>query len=261
MSLAQTLKSPLRRLVRRAQVWWYRNDLNRLCRFFGSDKWGPHWYTPHYDRYFRCLKSRRLNLLEIGVGGYEQLNGGGGSLRMWKAYFRNSRIVGIDLYDKSQLSEPRIDIRQCDQTDEQKLVRLSDEYGGFDIVIDDGSHVNEHVIKSFEILFPRLRPNGIYVVEDLQTAYWPTWGGGMHSPKSSMSYFKALLDGLNHAEYPVADYAPTYFDRNIIEISFFHNMVFILKGNNDGVTNNAAVIEREIEYQATQSSATWNFDK
>jgi hypothetical protein len=236
----------LNRIVKGVLGWWYRNDLNRLARVFRTDKWGSHWYTQHYDRYFRLIKSRRLKLLEIGVGGYSSTRGAG-SLRMWKAYFRTSQIVAIDLYDKTQMSERRIDIRQCDQTDTEGLVRLSSEYDGFDIIIDDGSHINEHIIKSFEVLFPLLRPNGIYAVEDIQTAYWPTWGGGINNPNTSMAYFKRLADGLNHAEYPIADYRPTFFDKNIVEISFFHNLIIIRKGMNDEETNVPELVQREID--------------
>jgi hypothetical protein len=237
---ANLSSSKYRSLVRVKKAilgWWYRNDLNRLALLFGTDKWGSHWYTQHYQRYFGPLKRKRLNLLEIGVGGYEAINEGAASLRMWKAYFRRSRIVGIDLYDKSHLSEPLIDIRQCDQADPEALLRLSTEYGGFDIIIDDGSHLNEHVIKTFQALFPLLRQNGIYVVEDTQTAYWPAWGGGFNNPQTSMAFFKGLADGLNHVEYPIADYEPTYFDQNIIELAFFHNLVFIRKGNNNERAN------------------------
>jgi hypothetical protein len=229
-----------RRLVDMAKVvlgWWHRDDLSYLARLFGTDKWGSHWYTQHYQRYFAPLKNRRLNVLEIGVGGYERLDSGAASLRMWKAYFRKSRVVGIDHYDKRHLSEPRIDIRQCDQTDSEALHRLSSEYGGFDIIIDDGSHLNEHVIKTFQMLFPLLRQNGIYVVEDTQTAYWPAWGGGLNNRRSSIAFFKGLTDGLNHVEYPVASYKPDYFDQHVVEIAFFHNLIFIRKGNNDEKTN------------------------
>jgi hypothetical protein len=59
--------------------WFYRNN------FFGTDKWGDHWYTQHYQRYFRPLRDKRLTLLEIGVGGYEDSGEGGACLRMWKA--------------------------------------------------------------------------------------------------------------------------------------------------------------------------------
>jgi hypothetical protein len=237
------------RLVRTTKVllsWWYRNDLNRLASLFGTDKWGSHWYTQHYQRYFAPLRKNRLNILEIGVGGYERSEAGGGSLRMWKAYFRKSRIVGIDLYDKVQLSEHRIDIRQCDQTDSEALLRLSREYGGFDIIIDDGSHLNEHVIKTFGVLFPMLRQNGIYVVEDTQTAYWPTWGGGIGNPHNSMEFFKGLVDSLNHVEYPLTNYESDYFDRNIVEIAFFHNLIFLRKGNNDEKTNVPELLQREL---------------
>jgi hypothetical protein len=254
MSLRSWLKeflppSQYRRLVRIAKAtlaWWYRNDLNDLARIFATDKWGSHWYTQHYQRYFRALKNKPLNLLEIGVGGYERPGEGGGSLRMWKAYFPKSRVVGIDLYDKSHFSEHRIDIRQCDQTDSEALRHLSGEYGGFDIIIDDGSHLNEHVIKTFRVLFPLLRPNGIYIVEDTQTAYWPSWGGGIGNPQSLMAFFKGLTDGLNYVEYPIVNYEPSYFERNIVEIAFFHNLIFIRKGNNDEKPNVPELIRQEM---------------
>jgi hypothetical protein len=254
MSFRSWLKAHLppsdyRRLVRTVKVvlaWWYQNDLNRLADLFKTDKWGHHWYTQHYQRYFAPLRNKRLNVLEIGVGGYEFCDRGGASLRMWKAYFRKSQIIGIDLYDKRHFSEKRIDIRQCDQTDREALTCLAAEYGGFDIVIDDGSHLNEHVIKTFRILFPLLRKDGIYVVEDTQTAYWPTWGGGLNERHTSTAFFKAMTDGLNYVEYPVTNYQPSYFDRHVVEISFFHNLIFICKGNNDEHPNAPELIQQEL---------------
>lgn len=245
--------SAYRRLVRIAKTglgWRWRNDLNRLATLFLTDKWGCHWYTQHYQRYFQHMKRQKINLLEIGVGGYEHADEGGRSLRMWKAYFRRGQIVGIDLHDKSHFSEGRIDIRQCDQTDSEALRRLSNEYGGFDIIIDDGSHISEHIIKSFHVLFPLLRPNGIYAVEDTQTAYWPGWGGGMRNPGNTMEFFKSLVDGLNHVEYPIEAYEPTYFDRHIVEIAFFHSLIFIRKGSNDEKPSDRGLIQQEIAAMA-----------
>jgi hypothetical protein len=260
-SLLQANLSPSRyrrlaRVTKDIQGWWYQNDLNRLALLFGTDKWGSHWYTQHYQRYFGPLKKKRLNLLEIGVGGYENPDEGGESLRMWKAYFRNSQIVGIDIRDKACFREHRVDVRQCDQIDTEALLRLSNEYGGFDIIIDDGSHINEHVIKTFCILFPELRQNGIYVVEDVQTAYWPTWGGGIGNPQTSMAFFKGLADGLNHVEYPIADYEPKYFDQNIVELAFFHNLIFICKGNNNEKSNIPELIQREPAAVARRGAGT-----
>ncbi len=228
-------------------AWWYRNDLTRLALLFDTDKAGSHWYTQHYQRCLDGLRKKPLNILEIGVGGYESGEVGGESLRMWKSYFRKSRIVGIDICDKTRFREARIDIRQCDQTDSEALINLSNEYGGFDLIIDDGSHINEHVIKTFQTLFPLLRPNGIYAVEDTQTAYWPTWGGGIRNSENLVEMFKGLVDGINHAEYPITDYSPNYFDENIVQISFFHNLILIFKGSNNEKTNAVNYIQREIE--------------
>ena len=259
MSLKSRIQDPLppsyHRFVRWLKIWRSRNDLNALAILFKTDKWGKHWYTQHYQRYFQPLKNNRLNILEIGVGGYQDCASGGESLRMWKMYFRNSRVVGIDIYDKSRLRERRIDIRLCDQTDAQALTRLSEEYGGFDIVIDDGSHLNLDVIRTFQILFPLMRGNGIYVVEDTQTAYWPTWGGGIGSPHASMTFFKALTDGLNYAEYPNEQYRPTYFDKNIVEIAFFHNLIFVRKGSNEEESNAPNLIKKELQASANPAAA------
>jgi len=234
------------RMTKGVLGWRYRKDLTRLAELFKTDKWGAHWYMEHYQRYLAPLRTKSLNLLEIGVGGYEYPDRGGESLRMWKAYFRRSRIVGIDLYDKSQLREKRIDIRQCDQTDSLALTRLSSEYQGFDIIIDDGSHRNDHVITTFQILFPLLRANGVYVVEDTQTSYWPSKGGRLGTAGTSMAFFKALADGLNYVEYPIQNYEPTYFDRHIVEIAFFHNLIIIRKGINDEPANAPELIQREL---------------
>ena len=63
------------------------------------------------------------------------------------------------------------------------LTSVVDEIGPLDIIIDDGSHLNEHVIRTFEILFPLLNEGGIYAVEDLQTSYWPDHGGSSFNLK------------------------------------------------------------------------------
>lgn len=220
------------------------SDLSALAHLYRTDKWGQHFYTQHYQRYFSAWRGRRLRLLEIGVGGYSALDKGGGSLRMWSRYFPRAEIVGIDLYDKTHLSERRITVLQCDQTDTRRLQAISERYGPFDIIIDDGSHLNEHVIRSFELLFPLLKSPGFYAIEDLQTAYWPSWGGVPGS--SSMDYLRNLVDGLNFRERPFGG-EPTYLERNIVEVAFFHNLCIVAKGDNDEPPTAPHLIARERE--------------
>ena len=210
-------------------------NLVRIGQVFKTDKWGSHWYLQHYQSHFAPFRKKRINLMEIGVGGYSDPNQGGNSLYTWKAYFTNANIVGIDIHDKRKLQQNRIKIFQGSQVDEAFLRSVVREIGGVDIVIDDGSHINSHVIETFKILFPLLRDGGIYCVEDMQTSYWPGFGGSsddLQSNATIMGYFASLLHSLNYEEILREDYSPTEFDRHIVAMHFYHNLVFIYKGSN-----------------------------
>ena len=214
---------------------WHRRDLNRLAVFYGTDKWGAHYYTQHYVTHFEPYRHRKLNVLEIGIGGYRDVRAGGESLRMWRTYFPRAIIHGLDIHDKSYHRERRIHTYQGSQNDPAFLNQVAADIGRLDIIIDDGSHISEHVITSFKTLFPLLEKGGLYVIEDTQTSYWPDWKGDAHdrnTPRTSMGFLKALVDGLNYEEFPDKTYEPTYFDRHITSIHFYHNLVFIYKGDN-----------------------------
>jgi len=224
-------------------------NLDELGRIYGTDKIGTHYYTAHYKVHFESFRSRKINLLEIGVGGYDKPFSGGKSLRMWKKYFPEGNIFSIDIYDKSALQEERIRIFQGSQADRVFLNKVCDEIGGLDIIIDDGSHINEHVIESFRILFPRLNDGGIYVVEDTNTSYWPEYGGdstNLDNPGTSMNFFKKLTDSLNHKEFLIPGYQASYFDEHIVAMHFYHNIIFIYKGKNDEKTNIPKKVQKEI---------------
>ncbi|MBI2810511.1 MAG: class I SAM-dependent methyltransferase [Candidatus Melainabacteria bacterium] len=204
-------------------------DLSLLAYMHETDKYGYHSYIKHYQKHFSPLRSKRLNLLEIGVGGYESPTSGGASLRMWKQYFSKGNIFGIDINDKSGIDETRIKTFQGDQSDSKFLSSVAEKIGCIDIIIDDGSHINSHVISSFECLFPLLAENGIYVVEDVQTSYWPNFGGNSNDLSTNatmVGYFKNLVDGLNYQDM-VPTRSPNYFDLHIAEICFYHNLILV----------------------------------
>jgi demethylmacrocin O-methyltransferase len=153
-------------------------NLNELGRLYRTDKIDSHCYTQHYMTHLQKIRKNKINLLEIGVGGYDNPNLGGHSLRMWKKYFPHGKIYGLDIYDKSALQERRITLFKGSQIDTDFLAEVIKATGELDIIIDDGSHINEHIIETFKILFPKLKQGGIYIAEDLQTSYWPDMGGG-----------------------------------------------------------------------------------
>lgn len=212
--------------------------LTSIAKKYGTDKAGSHFYTTHYETHFNKFRDAKIKLLEIGVGGYEYPDKGGKSLRMWKEYFKNGSIFGIDIHDKHLLEEDRIKTFRGSQIDAEFLKSVMSETGSADIIIDDGSHLNKHVITSFKILFPFLNTGGIYVIEDVQTSYWPNHGGSSFNLKKSgttINFFKHLTDCLNYEEFDNPYYKPTYFDKHIVSINFYHNIIFIHKGiNNEG---------------------------
>ncbi|MGI8521697.1 MAG: hypothetical protein ACR2K3_00065 [Nocardioides sp.] len=224
-------------------------NLSELGRQFRTDKAGLHRYTQHYERHLRHLQDEAFTLLEIGVGGYKRDRQGGASLKMWKHFFRHAEIIGLDIEDKSWLNRRRITVVQGSQTDEELVTRIVQEAGGVKVVIDDGSHRPEHVRETFRFLFPLLADDGIYCIEDIQTSYWPEWGGAEdpHDPDTSMALVKDLVDGLNHEEFVVDGYQPTYTDLNIVAVHCYHNLVVIEKGRNEEGTNKERVLRKRYE--------------
>lgn len=211
---------------------FFRSDLIMLARLNGTDKWGAHQYARHYQTHFNRLRKRRLNLLEIGVGGEDRLDYGGHSLRMWKDYFPNANIYGLDIHDKSAFEEPRIRIFRGSQADPAFLKQVAAEIGRLDIIIDDGSHINEHVLASFQTLFPLLADDGLYAIEDLGSSYWPDWGGSqdLAAETTSIAMCKRMIDGLNW-EF-IADREPHPFDQAMVGLHFYKGLAIIQKGGN-----------------------------
>lgn len=240
--LSNILNPRQKRIVKHhAYSFLYGHDLGALAKKFNTDKNNDHHYTQHYQHHFSQWRRKKFNLLEIGIGGYDDPCDGGQSLRMWKAFFPYATIYGLDIYDKSYHNEDRIITYKGSQTDEELLNQIVRDAGGFDIIIDDGSHFNDHIITTFKVLFPLLNLNGIYAIEDMQTSYWEKdafgneWDGSrdLKAPFTSINFLKGLIDGLNHREFMIADYEPSYFDRHVNGISFYHNLAFINKGIND----------------------------
>ncbi|HEY2766460.1 MAG TPA: hypothetical protein VGJ13_20985 [Pseudonocardiaceae bacterium] len=110
------------------------------------------------------------------------------------------------------------------------------ETGPLDIVIDDGSHISKHVIGSFDALFPHVRPGGLYVIEDLQMSYWPSFGGSEEPQPGTttrVGMLKDLVDGLNHRELTDRHpRPPRSTDALISAVHFYHNLAVLEKGGN-----------------------------
>ena len=218
----------------------------RLLRWAGSDKELPGWhaYGRTYQSLFRPLKYRPIRFLEIGIGGYGG-SLGGRSLLAWQAYFPFGDIIACDIEDKAALTGGRRRIYRTDQSATADLEAITRAEGPFDVIIDDGSHLNAHQIFTFERMFAALKPNGTYIIEDVQTSYWPgkvganVWDGAtIDDPafaRTCCGYFADLAIYLNHAEFLAgqpSDPAKVALARTITSIRFEHNLIIITKGAN-----------------------------
>ncbi|HVT82908.1 MAG TPA: class I SAM-dependent methyltransferase [Phycisphaerae bacterium] len=192
----------------------YMNHTGRPC-----DKWSH--YFPVYERHLAHFVGQPIKILEIGV-----LRGG--SLQLWKSYFGpRARIAGIDIEPSSQYSEPQIDVFIGSQSDTAFLGNVLDKWGVPDVVIDDGSHHQKDIHTTFNFLFPRM-PNCVYIVEDLHTAYWSGYGGGLGNPGSFYETLKKMIDEVNKPHY-VPSPATVYTMAPIHGIHIYDSMAVIEK--------------------------------
>lgn len=198
---------------------------------YKSDKHNHHDYCRHYDKHFTHFRDKNIIVMELGVGGYEFPDRGGSGLRIWSDYFERAKIIGIDVFDKSKVViNPRTTIYQCSQVDKDGLRKIIAQEGTPTIIIDDASHMNGLTIESFRLLFPKLAPGGIYVIEDLESSWWNSHGFDGEpnykdfSANTSINLLRDLINSVNAKHLPNdSEFLP------IESIHFYQNMAIIHK--------------------------------
>ncbi|RUV36828.1 glycosyltransferase [Mesorhizobium sp. M7A.F.Ca.MR.148.00.0.0] len=206
-------------------------DLYDAHRGKVSDKWSI--YLSTYDHIFSEYRDRPVRILEIGVQN-------GGSLEIWQKYFPNAELVlGCDINsDCGNLvfDDKRIEISIGDANTDEVERDIVSRSKKFDIIIDDGSHLSSDIIRSFARYFPHLSEGGMYIAEDLHCSYWQEFEGGLYDPLSSMSFFKRLLDVVNHEHWGLdrrrVDALATFADRhqvafNEASLASVHSVEFL----------------------------------
>lgn len=101
---------------------------------------------------------------------------------MWRTFLPNSKISYIEVDKRcgeryrKQIEKTSGGILYLGSQDDpallQQIIKDAERFGGYDVIIDDGSHLNDHISASFRNLWRALKPGGIYVVEDLQAVLW-----------------------------------------------------------------------------------------
>jgi len=216
------------------------------------NKWNH--YFEIYDRHFSKFRNKEITLVEIGV--FQ-----GGSLEMWKSYFGpQARIYGIDINPECKnLEEDNITIFIGSQADRKFLRDIKNKIPQIDILIDDGGHTMSQQIITFEELYDHVKPDGIYLCEDLHTSYWLEYGGGYNRRGTFIEYSKGLIDQLNAFHSEQGRFKPTPFTKSAQSMHFYDSILVIEKAQRSRpkqISNGQIVIENP-EREIIQSTITW----
>ena len=204
-------------------------SMNPIEQFFNNNtgrsvhKWKH--YFEIYDRHFARFRGQSPVVVEFGVSQ-------GGSLEMWKDYFGPGvKLYGIDINPEcKQFEDSNVRIFIGDQADRTFLRSIVEAIPPIDVLIEDGGHMMDQQISTFEELFPVVQPNGVYLCEDLHTSYWRYWGGGYKRRGTFIEYSKNWIDALHawHSREPrrlqVSD-----FTKSAHSIHFYDSVVVIEK--------------------------------
>jgi hypothetical protein len=203
---------------------------------YATDKGYQHHYYRFYEPLFSPMREAPIRLLEIGVEG-------GKSMMTWKEYFPNAALLAGIGYGSSfnqNSCNGKIRCYNGDQSDVKFLDSVIKDSGGkFDIIIDDGSHNPAHQFITLTRLLQNdaIMPNGLYIVEDIETSYWnddaQLYGyrisnGGLNAPCSFIERTKRLADVINR-EYINSNYHTIRdkIDQRIASLQFVQNMVIM----------------------------------
>lgn len=195
-----------------------------------SAKWNN--YFDIYDRYLQKFVGKDPNVLEIGISQ-------GGSLEIWSRFFENGQIYGIDIDSKCldfKYQQNNIHISLGDQSDPKFWDFYLKDKGLFDVVIDDGSHINEHQILTLLKVFPHLKNGGVFIVEDTHTSYWEQWQGAFRKPDTFIEFSKSLID-FQHKQHinmkPPEEIQKVF--QNLKSMTFYNSVVVFEKDYTDNI--------------------------
>ncbi len=228
------------------------SELDVIGTIRGTDKSSTHsyaWdYLRHYEELFRRWKYSAINLIEIGVFN-------GASLDTWHEFFESATLIGLDIDPNcSRFARDRIVIKIGSQDDPSFLQDVIAEYRPT-IVIDDGSHIAHHMITSFETIFPKLAPGGIYIFEDLSFHFEDgrvqSQGYKSHQGLSDVSIYDYLSRFIRaraaNADTPKNSWGfSRYAFENIDSITVFGGIIVVRKTAPRNYEQDIDLFEREM---------------
>tara|TARA_R100001509_G_scaffold158515_1_gene123739 strand:+ start:5730 stop:6431 length:702 start_codon:yes stop_codon:yes gene_type:complete len=156
------------------KIKYKKSPLCKLAIKYNVDKCPDnyHYYTPEYYNVLKDFYPK--SMLEIGIGYYDMMSKytnsnykKGASLYMWRDFFKDCKIYGCDILKECMFIDNNIETIICNQSKPKELQDMINLIGNQDLIIDDGSHINQHQFISFIVLWQYLNKDGIYIIEDV----------------------------------------------------------------------------------------------
>jgi len=141
-----------------------------IANNYNTDKHYEHnYFNLIYNDLFKEKQLEIKKFIEIGIDK-------GGSVELWRDYFKNAEVIGIDInlnVAKNYIGEDNLDritLINLNQSDKSQLIEFSKLYQNVDVILDDGSHKMYDQQITFALLFNMLKSGGVYIIEDLHTS-------------------------------------------------------------------------------------------
>jgi hypothetical protein len=138
-----------------------------------TDKNTTHCYFNIYEKLLDPIRKTASNVLEVGIYW-------GGSIQLWRDYFPNAQIYGVDICSLDFIKKSSIkndhNISLFTNTNgyDDTFIQTSfvNKNIKFDMVLDDGPHSLQSIIDFINKYLPLLSENGILIIEDVQDFQW-----------------------------------------------------------------------------------------
>jgi hypothetical protein len=148
--------------------------LSEISKKYPTDKDFTHnYYNAVYEKFLSPIRYNVRSVCEIGIGGfYKEMNWvPGNSLKVWRDYFPNAQILGLDIVRHDDIQDlDRITLDQIDQSKKDQIIQYSNRMKDYDLIVDDGSHNVYHQQITLAYLLNSLHSGGIYILEDLHSS-------------------------------------------------------------------------------------------
>lgn len=220
-------------------------SFKEISDFFNCDKTTYHEYDKYYPMFFDKWRNDSINIFEIGLDE-------GKSMNVWQNYFPYSKIWGMDI--SKSFKNARCEVFVGNQNNMDDLKRIVNHVPKCNIIVDDGSHVPEHQLKTFHYLFENMLDwGGVYIIEDTECSYW--------SPEQEVYSFETgylnLIDYFTTLNHQVnSHYSEIQNKLHIKSITYGANCIIIQKKEKHEIGNREYRFKDKLKPKMEQNNST-----